>query len=80
MAQNQETGAPLQQRVNDYLRSRNPTKNIFSAAALDAEAAEAELNEYLLKRAEEELRQAQAKVELLKKEFLGRTKGSLDSP
>ena len=69
MTQNQEFEIPLQQRVNDYLRSKNPTGNIFSAAARDAEAADAELNEYLLKRAEEELRTAQARVEAIKQQI-----------
>ena len=69
MAHNQEVNAPLQQRVNDYLRSKNPTKNIFSAAARDTDAADADLQEYLLKRAEEELRQAQARVEAIKQKI-----------
>jgi hypothetical protein len=69
MAYNHEIHAPLQQRVNDYLRRKNPTQNIFSAAARDAEAADADLNEYLLKRAEEELRQAQARVDAIKQQI-----------
>jgi hypothetical protein len=69
MAYNQEIEIPLQQRVNEYLRSKNPTSNIFSAAARDAEAADADLNEYLLERAEEELRKAQARVEAIKQQI-----------
>jgi len=66
MAHDQELDISLQQRVNNYLRSKSPATNIFSAAARDAEAADADLNEYLLKRAEEELRKAQERVEALR--------------
>ena len=49
----------LSQRVADYLRTENPVTKVFAAKE---SAAEVELDEYLLQRAEAELRQAQEKV------------------
>ena len=59
----------LQRRVEDYLRQYNTDGNSFVRAA---EAAEAELEEYLLKRAETELREAQSKVDAIKKQIQDR--------
>lgn len=62
----------LQERVNQYLSKYSVRSNAFVAAAETAEAAhaareagEAELNEYLVKRAEQELRAAQDKLDTL---------------
>jgi hypothetical protein len=49
----------LSQRVADYLRTENPVTKVFAAKE---SAAEVELDEYLLQRAETELRQAQERV------------------
>jgi hypothetical protein len=45
------------------------TKNSFVRAAEAAQPVEAEMDEYLLKRAEEELREVQAKVDKLKRKI-----------
>ncbi len=56
----------LQQRVNSYLREEQPGSGPFAAPA---QAAETELKEYLLERAEAELRATQARIEELRQEF-----------
>ena len=69
MARSSQIYDSLQRRVEDYLRQYNTDDNSFVMAA---EAAEAELEEYLLKRAETELREAQSKVDAIKKQIQDR--------
>ncbi len=69
MARSTQIRESLQGRVEDYLRQYNTDSNSFVMAA---EAAEAELEEYLLERAEAELREAQAKVDAIKKQMQDR--------
>lgn len=71
MAHRPEINASLQERVNDYLRTHSAANNSFVRAAETAHSVEGELNEYLLKRAEEELRKAQARVEELRQKIAG---------
>ena len=69
MARSPQIYDSLQRRVEDYLRQYNTHGNSFVMAA---EAAEAELEEYLLKRAETELREAQSKGDAIKKQIQDR--------
>ena len=63
----------LNDRVNEYLRQYSVEDNVFVLAAEAAEAAQtaqvadAEMNEYLLRRAQQELLEAQEKVAALEK-------------
>jgi hypothetical protein len=69
----------MQLRVSDFLRKNNPSNNVFvvEAEAAESEAAkaaaaikaEAEMDEYLLRRAEQELQTAQAKIDSLKRKM-----------
>lgn len=66
----------LQERVGDYLSDMTLRRNNFVASAeaaeaahLAAEAEEAEMDEYLLRRAEQELEAAQKKVDALKQKI-----------
>ena len=72
-AQGQEIQSTLQQRVGDYLSNSTRKGNSFVAAAEATEAetarvVESDMSEYLLERAIRELRAAQEKVDILKKE------------
>ena len=53
----------LQQRVDSYLRDKAP------GGAADAPAPEAEFAEYMLQRAEADLRTAQKRLDQLKREI-----------
>ncbi len=66
MTKERERGTSLQQRVNDYLREENPGGGLFAAPS---PAAEADLTEYLLERAEAELRATQVRIEALRQEL-----------
>jgi hypothetical protein len=66
MKEDRENGTSLQQRVNSYLREEQPGDGVFAAPV---QAAEAELKEYLLQRAETELRATQARIEALRQEL-----------
>jgi hypothetical protein len=66
MTKERETGTSLQHRVNAYLRAEQPAGSLFTAPA---EAAEAELKEYLLQRVEVELRATQARLDELRQEL-----------
>ncbi len=61
----QDNGAQLSlaQRVNSYLRTEDPEKQVF---AVKDNAAEIHAEEYLLQRAEEQLRAAQIRVDRLR--------------
>lgn len=81
MSQDQEAKASTEQRVVDYLSKHKSDKNTFIKKILDSETEadtqdlengeveEGDIDEYLLKRAEAELRRAQARVDALKKEM-----------
>ncbi len=65
MLSNRELGLSLQQRVDDYLVKYSHRPNSFVLAA-EAATAEADMNEYLLKRAEKDLEEAQSRVDEIK--------------
>ena len=69
MVHNEEANASLRQRVNEFLRSRNATNNRFCVASIDTQETDADLTEYLLKRAERELSEIQARVDELKRQL-----------
>ncbi len=75
MAQNHEAYLPLQQRVDQFLRGINPVGNSPSAPTRRVDTKEAELNEYLLRRAERELREVQARIDELRRKL-----GKLPAP
>ena len=60
MPRTEENQTPLAQRVNDYLRSEGPTSQAFVGKE---SAAEVEMDEYLLQRAEAQLKAAQEQVQ-----------------
>ena len=64
-----KTSVSLQSRVGDYLSQYSNKPNSFVSAAEAAEA-EADVNEYLLARAEEELQEAQSRVEEIKRKII----------
>ena len=73
IAHGQEIQTTLKQRVSDYLTNSKRKRNTFVAAAEATEAdvarvAEAEMSEYFLERALQQLRAAQDKVENLRKQ------------
>lgn len=63
----------LQERVNLFLSKSTVRKNAFVAAAEAAEAAQvaedSEMNEYLVRRAEQEVQAAQDKLDALKRQI-----------
>lgn len=65
----------MHERVNLYLSKYTLRTNTFVLAAEAAQAAadteEAAMNEYLLRRAEQELRAAQEKVDKLRRNLFG---------
>ena len=63
MADQDKNQTSLRQRINDYLRGPHPQRNISNASL---ETTDTALLEYQLKRAEAELRQAQARVDQLR--------------
>ena len=75
MAVQEEIQDSLQKRVKNYLRVHDPSENAYVVASEAAdlaraiEVADAADKEHLLTVAEEELRQAQAKVESLKRQI-----------
>ena len=69
MPQKSAAQQSLAQRVNSYLRTENPSKKVF---AVKETAAELLPEEYLLERAEAELRIAQTRVEKLKRRLAKR--------
>ena len=78
MDQVQKSDHSMQQRVSDYLRQNTPSRNTFvveaeaAAEAAEAARADADMDEYLLRRAEQELQEVQAKVDALKKKMVER--------
>lgn len=62
MSREQEAVPPAEQRLDQYLRRQKREGNVF----VDEES---DIDEFLLKRAEAELRRAQARVDLLREEF-----------
>lgn len=66
MAREGKNGSSLHERVNNYLRSERSKDGIFAAPV---QAAETDLKEYLLERAEAELRATQVRIEELKQEL-----------
>lgn len=66
MTKEREHGTTLQQRVDDYLREEKSKGGLFAAPS---QAAETDLKEYLLERAETELRATQARIEELRQEL-----------
>jgi hypothetical protein len=66
MNRDRENRSSLQQRVNDYLRREGNGGDLFASPA---QAAEADLREYLLERAEAELRATRARIEELQREL-----------
>ena len=74
VAYSHQTQPTLHDRVSDYLSNSTGEDNTFVAAAEATEVetarvVEAEMNEYLLERAIQELRAAQDKVDKLRKEI-----------
>ena len=69
VSQSQNKDMPLAQRVNSYLRAEGPNLAPF---VVKESAAEAELDEYLLERAEAQLRSAQANVNAIRKRLEAR--------
>jgi hypothetical protein len=81
MSRDQESKASTEQRVSDYLSRHKLDSNAFIAKILESEAKadtqelakgeveEGDIDEYLLKRAEAELRKAQARVDTIKKDM-----------
>lgn len=66
MARVEEGGRSLQERVNSFLRGSPSYRDAFSARPSRDEIA---FHEYLLEKAEVELRAAQAQVDELKKKL-----------
>lgn len=71
MSQTQENKMPLAQRVNSYLRNEGPNLAPF---VIKESAAEADMDEYLLERAEVQLRSAQAQVNEIRERLEARNK------
>lgn len=69
MIRDQETNIPLRQRVDDYLSKYSTRPNSFIIAA-EVATAEADMSEYLLRRAEKELQEAQSRVDEIQQKIV----------
>ena len=69
MSRDDMNNISLQQRVDNYLAKYTNRANSF-VLATEAAEAEADMNEYLLRRAEEELLETQSRVDEIKQKII----------